>query len=62
MNFKDSEVDSVLREIDYTEMEYNIKLSETKNTIQVVHPYFHQFKHRKIKQIACGDFHALFLV
>jgi hypothetical protein len=43
-------------------MEYNIKMAEIKSTIQVVHPYFPQFRHRKIKQIACGDYHALFLV
>lgn len=43
-------------------MEYNIKMAETKNSIQVVHPYFPQFRHRKIKQVACGDYHALFLV
>jgi len=52
----------VLREIDYTEMEYNIKMSEVKNCIQVVHPYFQHFRHRRIKQVVCGDFHVLFLV
>lgn len=62
MNFKDSEIDSVLREIDYTELEYNIKMAETKNIIQVLHPHFPQFRHRKIKQVVCGDFHAIFLV
>ncbi len=43
-------------------MEYNIKLTEVKNAIQVVHPFFPQFRHRRIKQIVCGDFHALILV
>ena len=43
-------------------MEYNIKLAEVKNCLQVVYPHFPQFRNRKIKQIACGDYHALFLV
>jgi hypothetical protein len=43
-------------------MEYNIKMSEVKSFIHVVYPHFQQFKHRKISQVSCGDFHALFLV
>lgn len=27
-----------------------------------MHPYFPQFRHRRITQIACGDYHALILV
>lgn len=27
-----------------------------------MHPYFQHFRHRRIKQVVCGDFHVLFLV
>ena len=43
-------------------MEYNIKMSKFKNATNLVHPYFQQFRHRNVIQIACGDYHTLFLV
>lgn len=51
-----------MREIDYTEMEYNIRMADMRNTVHVVHPYFPMFRHRRIRQVACGDYHVLFLV
>ncbi len=37
-------------------------MSEIKNCLNNVYPYFSQFKHRRVTQIVCGDFHVLFLV
>jgi len=33
-----------------------------KNSNNMLFPHYPQFRGRKIKQLACGDFHALFLV
>ena len=60
--FADSEIDTVTREVDHTEMEYNIKMAKYKNSTNLVHPYFLQLRHRQVKQVACGDYHTLFLV
>lgn len=43
-------------------MEYNIKMSKYRNSTNLVHPYFPQFRHRNVVQVACGDYHTLFLV
>jgi hypothetical protein len=43
-------------------MEYNIKMSKYKNATNLVYPYFNEFRHRKVMQVVCGDFHTLFLV
>ena len=37
-------------------------MAEMKNCLNSVYPYFTQFKHRRVTQIVCGDFHVLFLV
>jgi hypothetical protein len=55
-------VDTVAREVDHTEMEYNIKMSKFKNATNLLHPYFPQFRHRQILQVVTGDHHALILV
>lgn len=60
--FEDSESDAVAREIDHTEMEYNIKMAKYKNNTNLVFPYFSQFRHRQVLQVSCGDYHTLFLV
>jgi alpha-tubulin suppressor-like RCC1 family protein len=43
-------------------MEYNIKMAKYKNSTNLVHPYFLQLRHRQVRQVACGDYHTLFLV
>jgi hypothetical protein len=43
-------------------MEYNIKMSKYKNSTNLVHPHFQQFRHRQVLQVVAGDYHALFLV
>jgi hypothetical protein len=43
-------------------MELNIRMNRYKNATNLVHPYFPEFRHRKILQVVCGDFHSLFLV
>jgi hypothetical protein len=60
--FEDSETDTLAREIDHTEMEYNIKMGKYKNSTNLVYPYYHQFRHRQVVQVVCGDYHTLFLV
>jgi hypothetical protein len=55
-------MDTLAREIDHTEMEYNIKMAKFKNATNLVHPHFLQFRHRQVIQVAAGDYHALFLV
>ena len=42
-------------------MEYNIKLGELKSNKNVLYPNYQQLKHRKIKEVVCGDYHTLFL-
>lgn len=37
-------------------------MSTYKNNTNLIHPYFPEFRHRKILKVACGDFHTLFLV
>ena len=51
-----------MREINHTEMEYNIKMNKYKNNTNLIYPHYPQFRHRKILQVVCGDFHTLFLV
>jgi len=43
-------------------MEYNIKMAKFKNSTNLIHPYFQQLRHRNVLQVACGDYHTLFLV
>lgn len=43
-------------------MELNIRMNKYKNATNLVHPYFNQFRHRQVLQVACGDYHSLFLV
>jgi hypothetical protein len=43
-------------------MEYNIKMAKYKNSTNLVYPYFGELRHRQVKQVACGDYHTLFLV
>ena len=28
----------------------------------MIYPYYQQFRHRQVIQVACGDYHSLFLV
>jgi hypothetical protein len=37
-------------------------MNKYKNSSNLVHPYYPQFRHRIIRQVVCGDYHALFLV
>lgn len=60
--FEDSEWDTLAREIDHTEMEYNIRMTKFKNNTNLVFPYYQQLRHRQVLQVACGDYHTLFLV
>lgn len=55
-------MDTTAREINHTELEYNIKMTKYKNNTNLIHPYYVEFRHRKILQVVCGDFHTLFLV
>lgn len=43
-------------------MEYNIRMTKFKNSTNLVFPYFQQLRHRQVLQVACGDYHTLFLV
>lgn len=43
-------------------MELNIRMNKYKNATNLVHPHFNQFRHRQVLQVACGDYHSLFLV
>lgn len=43
-------------------MEYNIKMNVYKNSTNLIFPYFPEFRHRKVLQVVCGDYHTLFLV
>ena len=60
--FADSQLDTITREIDHTEMQFNIKMNKYKNSTNLVHPYYQQFRHRHVVQVVAGDFHTLFLV
>lgn len=61
-DYAESEIDTTAREINHTELEYNIKMSKYRNSTNLIFPYFPQFRHRKVLQVVCGDFHTLFLV
>ena len=37
-------------------------MGKYKNNTNLIHPFYPEFRHRKILQVVCGDFHALFLV
>lgn len=37
-------------------------MSKYKNSTNLVFPYFPQLRHRQVLQVACGDYHTLFLV
>jgi hypothetical protein len=37
-------------------------MNKYKNSTNLIYPYFPEFRHRKILQVVCGDFHTLFLV
>lgn len=37
-------------------------MNKFKNSTNLIFPYFNEFRHRKIMQVVCGDFHTLFLV
>ena len=43
-------------------MEYNIKMAKYRNSANLVHPHFPQLRHRHVIQVACGNYHSLFLV
>lgn len=43
-------------------MEYNIRMTKFKNNTNLVFPYYQQLRHRQVLQVACGDYHTLFLV
>lgn len=43
-------------------MEYNIRMTKFKNNTNLVFPYYQQLRHRQVIQVACGDYHTLFLV
>ena len=61
-DFNETEIDTTVREIMHTQLEYNIKMVNYKNNTNLIYPYFPEFRHRKIVQVACGDYHTLFLV
>lgn len=37
-------------------------MGKYKNNTNLIFPYFPEFRHRKILQVVCGDYHTLFLV
>lgn len=37
-------------------------MQKYKNRSNLIFPYFNEFRHRKVLQVVCGDFHTLFLV
>lgn len=37
-------------------------MSQYKNNTNLIYPFFDEFRHRKVIQVVCGDFHTLFLI
>ena len=37
-------------------------MAKFKNSTNLVHPHFLQFRHRQVVQVVAGDYHVLFLV
>jgi len=37
-------------------------MSKYKSITNLVYPYYPEFRHRKILQVVCGEYHTLFLV
>ena len=37
-------------------------MAKYKNSTNLIHPFFPQFRHRQVHMVVAGDHHALFLV
>ena len=50
----DSELDSIIREVSHTEMEYNIRVTKEKSTLNLIHPIFNVFRNRRVLNVSAG--------